>query len=186
MIVVTERSSGKGKGRKSSARTVGKSTKQAAKSASTSTGTPRKASVKSKATGQTTGKSRAGKTSTTRQARKKTTSRHLFVVGEEERLDRLVEGFGNNRVAALLEVSQSQPSRWRRGVEKLSPDSKRRVLDIDYVISRLLQVYPREQAEIWLTSSNAHLGGRPIDVLHLKGVTPVIEAIDAEAEGAFA
>lgn len=156
MVIVTERSSGKGKGRKSSARAVGKSTKQAAKSARTG------------------------------QARKKTTSRHLFVVGEEERLDRLVEGFGNNRVAALLEVSQSQPSRWRRGVEKLSPDSKRRVLDIDYVISRLLQVYPREQAEIWLTSSNAHLGGRPIDVLHLKGVTPVIEAIDAEAEGAFA
>ncbi|MEO8324012.1 MAG: hypothetical protein ABI571_07745 [Actinomycetota bacterium] len=166
---MTERSSGKGKGRKPSGRTVGKSTKQAAKSASTGTGTSRKASVKSKAT-----------------ARRKTTSRHLFVVGEEERLDRLVEGFGNNRVAALLEVSQSQPSRWRRGEEKLSPDSKRRVLDIDYVISRLLQVYPREQAEIWLTSSNAHLGGRPIDVLHLKGVTPVIEAIDAEAEGAFA
>lgn len=111
---------------------------------------------------------------------------HLFVVGEEERLDRLVEGFGNNRIADLLEVSRSQPSRWRSGKEQLGAASKRRVLDIDYVLSRLLQVYPRRQAEIWLVSYNAHLGGRPIDVLHLKGVAPVIEAIDAEAQGAFA
>ncbi|MPZ68677.1 MAG: hypothetical protein GEU71_04020 [Actinobacteria bacterium] len=110
----------------------------------------------------------------------------LFVVGEEERLERLVEGFGNNRVASLLEVSQSQPSRWRQGKERLGPVSRKRVLDLDYVLSRLLQIYPREQAEIWLTSQNSHLGGRPLDVLHLKGVGPLIEAIDAEAEGAFA
>ncbi|MGH2755127.1 MAG: hypothetical protein ACRDLB_11925 [Actinomycetota bacterium] len=111
---------------------------------------------------------------------------NLFVVGEAERLERLVEGFGNNRVAELLDVSRSQPSRWRQGKEKLSPESRRRLLDLDYVLSRLLQVYPMRQAEIWLSSTNAHLGSRPIDVLRLRGVSPVIEAIDAEAEGAYA
>lgn len=136
-------------------------------------------------------KTGAKKKSARARARRRATSRstkkrHLFVVGEEERLERLVEGFGSNRVADLLEVSRSQPSRWRRGQEKLGPTSRRRVLDVDYVISRLLQLYPREQAEIWLTSHNAHLGGRPLDVLHLKGVAPVIAALDAEAEGAFA
>lgn len=132
--------------------------------------------------------------SSAKSARKKTTARrtrsdrggHLFVVGEEERLERLIDGFGNNRVADLLEVARSQPSRWRQGKEKPGATSRRRLLDIDYVLSRLLQIYPREIAEIWITSFNAHLGGRPIDVLHLKGVTPVIEALDAEAEGAYA
>jgi hypothetical protein len=54
------------------------------------------------------------------------------------------------------------------------------------VIARLLQLYPKEQAEIWLVSHNAHLGARPVDFLRLKGALPVIEAIDAEAEEAFA
>lgn len=108
------------------------------------------------------------------------------VVPIQTRLARLVKGLGNNRVADLISVSRSQPSRWRAGREGLGPESQRRVLDLDYVVARLLQIYPREQAEIWLTSHNAHLGARPVDVLRLRGAEPVIAAIDAEAEGAYA
>ena len=104
----------------------------------------------------------------------------------EERLARLVGDFGNNRIASLLDVSPSQPSRWRRGQERMSADSQRRLLDLDYVMARLLQLYPREQAEIWLGSHNAHLGARPVDVLRLQGAGPVVAAVDAEAEGAYA
>jgi hypothetical protein len=103
-----------------------------------------------------------------------------------DRLDRLVGGLGNNKVAELLDVSQSQPSRWRRDQEGIDPENQRRVLDLDYVMSRLLQLYPQDQARIWLRSHNAHLGARPVDVLRQRGVTPVIQAIDAEAEGAYA
>jgi hypothetical protein len=102
-----------------------------------------------------------------------------------ERLDRLVATLGSNRVAELLDVNPSQPSRWRRGVERMSPASQRRLLDLDYVLARVLQLFPREQAEIWLTSHNAHLGARPVDVLRLQGAGPVIAAADAEAEGAY-
>ncbi|MBI4728169.1 MAG: DUF2384 domain-containing protein [Acidobacteria bacterium] len=83
-------------------------------------------------------------------------------------------------------MSRSQPSRWRAGREGLGPESHRRVLDLDYVVARLLQLYPREQDEIWLTSHNAHLGARPVDVLRLRGAESVVAAIDAEAEGAYA
>jgi hypothetical protein len=62
----------------------------------------------------------------------------------------------------------------------------RKVLDLDYVLSRLSQLYPADVADTWLRSFNAHLGARPIDVLMLRGAGPVVEAIDAEAEGAFA
>jgi transcriptional regulator with XRE-family HTH domain len=103
-----------------------------------------------------------------------------------ERLDRLIDGFGNNRVASLLGVSRSQPSRWRRGEERISADKQRSVIDLDFVMARLLQLYPREQAEIWLTSHNAHLGSRPIDVLRLRGAAGILPAIDAEAQGAYA
>jgi transcriptional regulator with XRE-family HTH domain len=104
----------------------------------------------------------------------------------DQRLERLIATFGNNHVAELLGVSPSQPSRWRKGDERVSHDKQRRLLDLDYVMARLLQLFPREQADIWLTSHNAHLGARPIDVLRLRGASAVVLAIDAEAQDAYA
>jgi transcriptional regulator with XRE-family HTH domain len=103
-----------------------------------------------------------------------------------ERLDRLVRDLGNNHVASLLGVSVSQPSRWRSGAERISADSQRRLLDLDYVYSRLLQLFSMEQSEIWLRSQNAHLGARPIDVLRLRGPSAILPAIEAEAQDAYA
>lgn len=103
-----------------------------------------------------------------------------------ERLERLVVLIGNNQLASLMGVSRSQPSRWRSGAEGMSPENHRRMIDLDYVFGRLEQLFTPRQAEVWLTSENAHLGARPIDVLLIRGVAPVIAALDAEAEGAFA
>src|SRR5206468_97815 len=102
-----------------------------------------------------------------------------------ERLNRLIMDLGSNRVASLLGVSPSQPVRWRTGQERISAENQRSVLDLDYVMARLRQLFPPEQAEVWLTSHNSHLGARPIDVLQMRGAGPVVQAIDAEAEGAY-
>jgi hypothetical protein len=142
-------------------------------------------------------KSRKARASTsTRGVAKKTTTsarlerargRHgLAVVGTEEKLDRLVESLGNNRVAELLDVSRSQPSRWRSRAEGIAADNERRLLDLEYVMSRLLRLYPPAVADAWLASHNAHLGARPIDVLKASGALPIVQAIDAEEQGAFA
>lgn len=104
----------------------------------------------------------------------------------EERLGRLIATFGNNRLAELLGVNPSQPSRWRRGEERISAERQRDVIDLEYVMARLLHLFPREQAEIWLTSHNAHLRARPIDILRLSGAAAVVQAIDAEEQGAYA
>ena len=68
----------------------------------------------------------------------------------------------------------------------MSPEMRRRLLDLAYVTARLLGLFPAEQATIWLTSHNAHLGARPIDVLRLRGAAGILGAIDAEAQGAYA
>lgn len=112
--------------------------------------------------------------------------RHLRLVAESDRLERLIDELGNNRVAKLLSVSVSQPSRWRSGKEGMGAENQRKVIDLDYVFGRLEQLFSARQAEIWLTSFNAHLGARPVDVLRIRGAGPVVEAIDAEAQGAFA
>lgn len=102
------------------------------------------------------------------------------------KVGRLVEELGNNRVADLLSVSRSQPSRWRSRAEGITPENQRGIVDLEYALTRLHQLYPPELATTWLTSHNAHLGARPVDVLRTRGALPVVAAIDAEAEGAYA
>jgi len=101
-------------------------------------------------------------------------------------VERVVSVLGSNTVARLLGVSRSQPSRWRSGQEQMSPLNRARLTDLDHVLNRLLQVLWPEEAGAWLTAINPHLGGRPVDVLALRGSGPVIEAIDALAQGAYA
>lgn len=154
--------------------------------ASASSSRRKQTSVRKSSTRKSAARTGTGRRSEQAKTRRGGSGQHLTLVGEEEKLNRLVEQLGNNRVAELMSVSRSQPSRWRRGEERLGPENRRKLIDLDYVFSRLLQLYPKEQAEIWLRSHNAHLGARPIDVLKIRGAVRVIEAIDAEAEGAFA
>ncbi|HVF76234.1 MAG TPA: antitoxin Xre/MbcA/ParS toxin-binding domain-containing protein [Acidimicrobiales bacterium] len=108
----------------------------------------------------------------------------LFDVPGE--VERVVAALGSNTVAELLGVSRSQPSRWRTGAEGISPANRARLADLDYVLNRLLQVLWPQQAGAWLTAPNPHLGGRPVDVLAVRGAAPVVAAIDALTQGAYA
>jgi len=121
---------------------------------------------------------------TVRNLRVKPGAPDLFEVSAE--VGRVVAALGSNTVADLLGVSRSQPSRWRSGAERIAPHNRARLTDLDHVLNRLLQVIWPEEASAWLTTDNPHLGGRPIDVLALEGGGPVLEAIDALAQGAYA
>lgn len=111
----------------------------------------------------------------------------MAAVAEEtsRRLEELVKFLGNNRLAQLLQVSQSQPSRWRRHIEGLSPESSELLLDLDYVVQRFRQIYDdKEVFWIWLNSQNPYLGARPIDAVMLRGPQAVVSAMAALSEGA--
>lgn len=104
-----------------------------------------------------------------------------------ERTAFVVDHLGGVRaVAALLGVSPSQPSRWRRGEETPGPEAARMLVDLDHVLATLLQVWEPEVATDWLHTSNAQLdGARPIEVLRVRGSTEVVAAARAEAAGAY-
>jgi hypothetical protein len=137
-------------------------------------------------TGKKSGTKKAAAKKGVARQRARKPDRVAEIVATEEKLERLVEAIGNNRLAQMLMVNRSQPSRWRTGEEGIGAESARRVVDLEYVMSRLGQLYPEAVADAWLMSFNAHLGARPVDVLRLKGAGPVVAAIDAEAEGAYA
>ncbi len=102
-------------------------------------------------------------------------------------LARIVEALGNNTAARLLGADRAQVSRWGAGREPISGEMGRRIVDLHDILTRILRVYHREAAAMWLVGSEPLLGGaRPIDVLVLEGAAPVIRAIDGIAEGAHA
>lgn len=99
----------------------------------------------------------------------------------------VVDVLGNNQVAELLKVSKSQPSRWKSGEEVPGPRVASLLVDLDHVLARLLLSWDSAVAYDWLTGSNAFLdGARPIDVVFTRGTSEVIDALEAEASGAYA
>jgi uncharacterized protein (DUF2384 family) len=102
-------------------------------------------------------------------------------------LARVIEALGTNAAARLLGADRAQVSRWDSGNESIGSEMGRRIVDLHDVLTRILRVYGREAAAMWLVGSEPLLGGaRPIDVLVLEGASPVIRAIDGIAAGAFA
>jgi uncharacterized protein (DUF2384 family) len=103
------------------------------------------------------------------------------------RTELLTRTLGATKLARLLGVAKSQPTRWRKGHEAPSGDSARRLVDLDIVVARAQLLFTDEVVAIWLESSNQHLGGRsPIDVLRWRGPSEVLDALDAEMAGGYA
>jgi uncharacterized protein (DUF2384 family) len=100
---------------------------------------------------------------------------------------RIVDALGTNAAARLLGADRAQVSRWTSGKEAIGAEMGRRIVDLHDILTRILRVYNRELAAMWLVGSEPLLGGaRPIDVLVTEGAAPVVRAIDGIAQGAYA
>lgn len=113
--------------------------------------------------------------------------KELGIYQSQPQVVRLIDLLGNNLLADLLGVSQSQPSMWKSGKERVSSENQRKLSDLDHVMNRLLIEMHPEQATQWLQGNNPHLNfARPMDVLVLKGPSRVLDAIDALSSGSYA
>jgi hypothetical protein len=106
--------------------------------------------------------------------------------GPRAMTQRLVNALGNNAVAALLGVNKDRPSRWVSGQDAPNEENRAQLADLDSLVGHLHTAFTPAQARLWLEGHNAHLNARPIDVYRLEGAAPVIEAIRAHEQGAFA
>ena len=95
---------------------------------------------------------------------------------------------GTRRAADLLDVAASQPSRWMSGESVPGPEHARMLVDLDHVLAHALLVWDDASvARDWLTTANAHLDGlRPVAWMQLHGSAGVVDALRAEAAGAYA
>jgi hypothetical protein len=99
----------------------------------------------------------------------------------------LVEVLGANAAARLLGTDRAQVSRWTSRKEEIGAEMGLRIVDLHDVLTRILRVYNREMAAMWLAGSELLLrGARPIDVLVMEGAGVVVRAIEGIAAGSYA
>ncbi|HWK29324.1 MAG TPA: antitoxin Xre/MbcA/ParS toxin-binding domain-containing protein [Solirubrobacter sp.] len=123
-----------------------------------------------------------------RRRRAAAAARPVAVWGPAQRTQFLIEIVGGvTRLARMLGVSPSQPSRWKDGVETPSPEVAEKLLDLDHVVALAVQAWAPEIVMDWMTTANGFLdGARPADVLMQRGAAEVVDALKATLSGAYA
>jgi uncharacterized protein (DUF2384 family) len=108
-------------------------------------------------------------------------------VATRERIRAVSEDLGGQaKLARLIGVSPSRVSRWLK-TEEPDDESRRKIEGVEFVLTRLLDIYDRDAARKWLEGLNAHLGDRRPGGLLARGrVTEVLRAIEAEEAGSYA
>jgi uncharacterized protein (DUF2384 family) len=102
-------------------------------------------------------------------------------------LERLIGAFGVRPLALLLDVKAGSVTNWAARRRSLSPESRRRIMDLHDVLTRALQVFQPRTAVDWLVGNEPLLDhARPIDVLVARGSAPLIEALKNIDSGGYA
>src|ERR1039458_8545475 len=65
-------------------------------------------------------------------------------------LTRVIEPLVTNAAARLLGADRAQVSRWNAGIESIGSEMGRRIVDLHDVLTRVLRVYGREAAALWV------------------------------------
>jgi uncharacterized protein (DUF2384 family) len=90
-------------------------------------------------------------------------------------------------VAELLSTTPETVSRWRAGRVDPQPSHRDHLLQLDWVISELSELYDPREANIWLFSPNKLLlGKRPVDLIKERKTEDVLRVIAQLKDGAFA
>jgi transcriptional regulator with XRE-family HTH domain len=91
----------------------------------------------------------------------------------------------------IAAVTGSQPetvSKWNQSKAVPRPDAQRRLLDLDYIVDLLSDLYDQpDDVKLWLISRQKLLGGRiPFDLIHDGKTEEVIAVIDQLRDSVFA
>ncbi len=72
------------------------------------------------------------------------------------------------------------------GDRDVNPENAGRIVDLHDLVSRVHRYYRPAIAARWIVGAEPLLGGaRPLDVLAMRGVAPVIEALEARDAGGY-
>lgn len=89
-------------------------------------------------------------------------------------------------VAQLLNTTPETVSRWRTGRTEPQPDRRDSLLRLEWLVKELSELYPPEEAHLWLYSPHKRLAGqRPADLIQAGKTEDVLRVIAQLKDGAF-
>ena len=89
-------------------------------------------------------------------------------------------------VANVLQIRPETVSRWNQGKAFPQPEAERTLLDLEYVVDQLADLYQPDEARLWLFSRQKLLGGEiPADLIRQRRTDDVIRIIRQLLEGVY-
>jgi transcriptional regulator with XRE-family HTH domain len=90
-------------------------------------------------------------------------------------------------VAQLLCTTPETISRWRGGKTEPQPRMRDSLLRLEWLVGELAELYPPEEAHLWLFSPHKMLSGeRPVDMIERREMDRVLQIIAQLKDGAYA
>jgi DNA-binding transcriptional regulator YiaG len=94
--------------------------------------------------------------------------------------------FSTAEIAEITGVGVRQVLYWSSGEHRPRGATRDRLLELDYIVTRLGETFRPEGVEIWIHARNRTLGGRkPIDLLREGDFVTVLHAIESLDSGAM-
>lgn len=89
-------------------------------------------------------------------------------------------------VAEIVGVNERQVHNWSNGTNRPKGQSRERLLELNYIVKQLQDVYAPEGIEIWLHGRHRSLDGRrPVDLLRQQDFRTVLDAVERLQSGAM-
>jgi transcriptional regulator with XRE-family HTH domain len=89
-------------------------------------------------------------------------------------------------VANVLHIRPETVSRWNQGKAFPQPDAERTLLDLEYVVDQLADLYKPDEARMWLFSRQRLLNGEiPADLIQQRRTEEVLKLIHQLLEGVY-
>jgi len=89
-------------------------------------------------------------------------------------------------VAQLLSTTPETISRWRGGKTEPQPKLRDSLLQLEWLVTELGELYPPQQAHLWLFSRHKLLDGdRPVDLIQRGQTEKVLQIIAQLKDGAY-
>jgi len=87
-------------------------------------------------------------------------------------------------VANVLQIRPETVSRWNQGKAFPQPEAERRLLDLEYVVDQLADLYEADEARMWLLSRQKLLAGEiPAELIRQHRTDEVIKVIRQILDG---
>jgi len=89
-------------------------------------------------------------------------------------------------VANLLGARPETVSRWNQGKAFPRPEAQRLLLNLDYIVDQLADLYEPQEARLWIYSPQKLLRGKtPAELIQRGRIDEVMRVIDQLLEGVY-